>query len=270
MGAARRAVLLPALAVLTTGVSAQERGPGWAGRAWATVSDSARAVWVRPLASLLVPGTGQLMAGVDRGVVYLGLEVFLIAGAINTREQARDAELRYRDLAWDVARSSFSGSRRDTVFEYYETMQGFVESGAFDLDPGPGFAPETAIGTYNGSVWLLARRTFFANPDSTPDPSSEAYQRALGFYRAHAVGPDFRWSWRNAGLEHELFRQAIAESDDAYRASTLYLGVLIANHLVAALDALVSERLAQSARRPVSIQTVITPRGGAVTLAVAF
>jgi len=266
----RLLLVLTGLVSLSSVLPAQEREPSWAGRGWAAVTDSSRALWVRPLASLVVPGSGQLLGGADRGVVYLGLEVFLIVGAVSSGDQARRAEVRYRDLAWDVARSSFTTSRRDTVFEYYEAMQGFVESGAYDLDPGPGFAPETSAGTYNGSVWELARETYFADPDSTPDPSSEAYQRALAFYRSHAIGPDFRWSWRNAGLEHELFRQTIGESDDAYRTSTLYVGFLIANHLVAALDAFVSERLTQATRRPVSVQTVLTPRGGAVTLAVAF
>ena len=267
----RRTLVALAGLIPVSGLLYGQAQPGsWPSRAWATVTDSSRAVWVRPLASLLVPGTGQLMAGADRGIVYLGLEVFLIVGAVSARDQAREAEVRYRDLAWDVARSGFTAARRDTVFEYYETMQSFVESGAFDLDPGPGFLPETAAGTYNGSVWELARQTFFSDPDSTPDPSSEAYQRALAFYRDHAAGPDFRWSWRNAGLEHELFRQTIVESDDAYRSSSLYLGFLIANHLVASLDAYVSERLAQAARRPVSLRTRLSPRGGAVTLAVAF
>jgi hypothetical protein len=210
------------------------------------------------------------MAGADRGVVYLGLEVFLLAGAFSSRDRAKGAEVRYRDLAWDVARRSFTAARRDTVFEYYETMQTFLESGAFDLDPGPAFVPEQDPETYNGSVWALARETFFADPDSAPDPSSEAYQRALGFYRERAVGPDFRWSWRNAGLEHDLYRQTIDESDDAYRTSSLYVGFLIANHLVAALDAFVSERLARAARRPVSLRTTLTPTGSRVTLAVAF
>lgn len=248
----------------------QAQGPSWPTRAWGAVTDTSRAVWVRPLSSLIVPGTGQLMAGADRGVIYLGLEAFLLAGAFSTRNRARSAEARYRDLAWDVARRSFTASRRDTIFEYYETMETFVESGAFDLDRGPGFSPEADPTTYNGSVWVLARQTFFADPDSVPDPSSEAYQRALAFYRERAVGPDFRWSWRNAGLEHDLFRRTIGESDDAYRRSSLYVGFLIANHLVAALDSFVSERLARAARRQVSIKTTLTPGASVVAFAVAF
>jgi hypothetical protein len=34
--------------------------------------------WVRPISSAIIPGSGQLMAGQDRGVVYLAVEAFLL------------------------------------------------------------------------------------------------------------------------------------------------------------------------------------------------
>ena len=174
-------------------------------------------------------------------------------------------------LAFDVARSAFTAMPRDTVFEYYEQMQRFEESGAYDRDPGPGFTPEENSLTYNGSMWLLARRTFWADPDVPPDPTSVEYQLALEFYRVRAVGPDFRWSWSNASLEQQVFRETIRRSDDSFRRAQVHLGLLLANHLVSAVDALISSRLAAVARRPTELRTVLGPDGGAVVrLTVAF
>jgi hypothetical protein len=99
--------------------------------------------------------------------------------------------------------------------------------------------------TYNGSIWQLARETFLVDPVN-PDTSSIEYQNALSFYRDRAVGPNFQWSWRDAGLEQDLFRQSIKRSDDAYRGATQYLGLLLANHLLSAIDAFVSYRLSQN------------------------
>jgi len=204
-------------------------------------------VWVRPIASLIVPGTGQLLAGQARGVVYLALELWIGSRAIASSQQGNDQAARYRQLAYDVARRQFSSNRVDGPFEYYETMEKFVESGVFDADAGPAFVPEPDSTTYNGSVWALARRTFFENPDSLPDPSSAPYQQAVAFYQGKAVGGQFQWSWRGARLEQDVFRGAIRTSDDAFRQRTNYLGALVLNHLASAIDALISARAGQRA-----------------------
>jgi hypothetical protein len=201
-----------------------------------------RRPWTRPLASLLVPGTGQLLARQERGAVYLAAEVWLVARALALDRRGRRERGRYRELAFRVARSRFTPTRVDGPFTYYEAMERFVESGLFDLDPGPGFAPESDTTTFNGALWLLARRTFFANPDSSPAPDSPQYRSAIAFYRARAVTPEFQWSWRDARLEQDVFRQSIRASDEAFRSLTNYLGALLVNHLVSAVDALVSAR----------------------------
>ena len=199
-------------------------------------------VWVRPVASLLLPGTGQLLAGQARGVVYLAFELWIVSRAAVANQRGNEQAARYRELAYDVARRQYSSARVDGPFEYYETMEKFVESGVYDEDAGPAFVPEGDSTTYNGSVWSLARRTFFANPDSLPDQASPAYGQAVAFYQDRAVGGQFQWSWRGARLEQDVFRVAIRSSDDAFRQRTNYLGVLVLNHLVSAIDALISAR----------------------------
>src|SRR6266566_2608513 len=87
-------------------------------------------IFLRPLASLLVPGTGQLLAHQDRGAVYLAAEVYLVSRFVQLdREAVREAD-RFRDLAFDIARRPYLPTQRDTIFEYYEQMERFTRAGA--------------------------------------------------------------------------------------------------------------------------------------------
>jgi hypothetical protein len=205
--------------------------------------------WLRPVASAVAPGSGQLLAGQDRGAAYIAVEALLAIRFLLFHAEGGREGRRYRDLAFTVARGPFNPTVRDTAFEYFEQLEKFIESGPFDTDPGTAFAPPIDEASYNGSIWALARRTFFPNPDSLPDPDSEEFQRALAFYRTRAVGPNFQWSWRNAGLEQDLFRSTIRQSDEAFRDATQQLGLILANHLLSAVDAFVSGRLSGGQRR---------------------
>lgn len=221
--------------------------------------DTARrsSIYVRPLASLLVPGSGQLLAGQDRGAVYLAAEVYLLSRYLQLDHYATQEARRYQDLAFDVARRTFQPTRRDTVFEYYEQMERFVESGTYDADTGSAFVPESDTRTYNGSVWLLARRTFWEDPNVPPDPTSPPYWKALQFYQARAVSGNFQWSWREHSLEHQVFRDYMRRSDNAFRRAQSQVGLLLANHLVSAIDALISARMSAAARRNAEMRTSI-------------
>lgn len=223
--------------------------------------------WLPPLASLVVPGTGQLLLGQPRGMLYLAVEAYTLGAYVRQSAIARSEGDLFRDLAFEVARRVFGPAVRDTAFEYFETMAHYAESGAYDLDPGPALVPEIDPATYNGAQWLLARRTFWTDPEVPPDPASPEYIRAIQFYQARAVGPNFQWSWRDAPLEQATFRQAIERSDDAYRGARNFLGLLLANHVVSLADALVSSRLTRLVGRPTRVSTVVHPTGVRVGVA---
>jgi hypothetical protein len=225
---------------------------------------------VRPLASLFVPGTGQLLARQDRGAVYLAAEVYLLSRFLQLNHEAQRGSRLYKSLAFDIARRSFAPTVRDTVFEYFEQMERFTESGRYDVDPGPAFAPETDTRTYNGSVWLLARRTYWQNPDVPPDPSSPQYDDARRFYWTHAVGPNFLWSWRDHSLEQQAYREAIRHSDNAFRRAQNQIGLLLANHVVSAVDALISTRLTAAAGRQAEMRTTLSPGRADVSFSFEF
>ena len=226
--------------------------------------------WLRPAASLLVPGTGQLLAHQDRGAVYLAAELIGLLRYAHLTSQGRGEAGRYRALAFDVARRQFAPASRDTVFEYYETMERFTASGRYNLAPGPALVPESDPATYNGTVWLFARQTYWADPNTPPDPSTPAYMRAVEFYQAHAVGPDFLWSWSDASLEQGVFREAIRKSDAAYRRAQNQLGLLLANHVLSAIDALISSRLAAAAGRSTTLETTVTPGAAFMRVTIEF
>ncbi len=226
--------------------------------------------WIPPLASAVLPGVGQLLLRQDRGIVYLAVEAFAIGAYLRQSGEGRSQGRRFRDLAFDVARRSFAPAILDTAFEYFETMTRYRDSGTFDRDPGPALVPETDASTYNGAVWLLARQTYWDDPDVPPDPASPQYFRAIQFYQERAVGPNFQWSWRNAPLEHEAFSEAIRSSDEAYRRAGNYLGLLLANHVLSAADALVSARLSRLVGRPAEVATVIAPRRSQLTVVISL
>ena len=232
---------------------------GWAQDSTPPAPAARARIWARPALSLLVPGAGQLAAHQDRAAVYFAVELYSLARALQLDHEGNSEGRRFRDLAFQVARRGFTSVRRDTVFEYYEMMERFTESGAFDQDPGPPLAPETDPRTFNGAVWLLARRTFWVDPNVPPDPSSPEYWAALQFYQQHAVGPDFRWSWRDATAQQLVFRETISKSDNAFRSAQQYLGLVLANHVASAVDALISSRLSAAAGGRAALHTVIGP-----------
>jgi hypothetical protein len=195
------------------------------------------------LASAVLPGTGQALLDQDRLVGYLSVEAYAWARYAADVREGRRARASYRNLAGEVARRPFSATRPIGDFDYYERMEKFVESGAFDAIPGGDLDPEPDTSTANGAIWLLARQTFWSNPDVPPPRGADEYLVAEKFYRERAVGPDYRWSWSNARLEYAEFRRTIRRSNNAYRTSLQDLGLVIANHALSTVDAFVTVRL---------------------------
>lgn len=213
------------------------------------------------LLSAVLPGTGQRMLGQDRWVAYLAAEAWAWAQYLARRREGHNLQDRYRDLAWLVARRVSSGPRVDGGFEYYEALTQFQASGAYDIDPdGLGIQPEENPETFNGSIWELAREIFFLDEPGTPiDVESEQYKRALQYYLSRAYSPVFAWNWSSSTLQQEEFARLIRSSDENLRRGTTMVGVIIANHLVSAVDALVSGRLLQERALDPIIEVGLVP-----------
>ena len=211
-------------------------------RGWLAPS-SERAPWWAPVLSGLIPGAGQFAMGQQRSVGFLVAEGYLIIQQVRARRDASGDRDAYRALAFDVARQPFGGDRPRGSWDYYESMEKYLESGAYDRIPGGSLDPETDETTYNGARWLLARETYWLNPAVAPAVGSPEYQRALAFYQSRAVRPAYQWSWRDAQLERDVFAQTIASANRSGQRAVNYVGLIGANHLVSLIDAYVSVRV---------------------------
>lgn len=201
------------------------------------------------LFSAVLPGSGQVLLGQERWPPYVALELWSWIQFVDSRREGLELQRRYRDLAWLVARRVSTGPRREGDFEYYEALSEFRASGAFDADPArSGVQPEQDESTYNGSIWALAQALFFPADEPEPAEDSPAYGRALEYYRERAFSPSFAWDWGENGLEQEAYARLIRDSDEVLRRATIMIGVLLGNHLVSAVDALISARI--QARMP--------------------
>jgi len=199
--------------------------------------------WWVPLASAALPGTGQALLGQDRFIAYLAVEGFALFGYLDQRAALNRATSRYQSLAANISRSQYPGPYPVGTWAYYESMEHYKQSGEFNLTPGFGFTPESDILTYNGAMWLLARQTYWSDPNVQPAVTSSEYTKAFAFYTSRAVQPQYRWSWINSGLQQDAYVQTIEERNQAARDARVQLGILIANHLLSMVDSYVTLRV---------------------------
>lgn len=201
----------------------------------------ADAPWQPPIVSALLPGAGQLAMGQRRGWVYAALEIVGWVAYADRRGQGREFRTRYRDFAWEEARTQ-SGARVESDFRYYETLTKWTTSGLFDSDGArAGIQPETDASTFNGSIWALASGIFLPPGESVPTDDPR-YLRAIEYYQDRAFGTELLWDWSGTGSAQDDYADLIRTSDDGFRQATNVLGAVIANHVVSAIDAFVSAR----------------------------
>lgn len=195
------------------------------------------------LSSLVVPGLAQYRQGQRRWIAYAGLEVLSAVLHLSARADALHLRDVYRDFAWSAARSGSSTEpRRDGDFEYYERLTQWMTSGRWDADPVlDGVQPESDPSTYNGSVWALATQIFDLDP-MVPQ-QSPGYARAMDYYRDNGYGPRFLWAWREGTGDRLHLSSLISRSDTRFKDARLALGVLVANHVVSAVDGFITARL---------------------------
>jgi hypothetical protein len=220
------------------------------------------------VASAVLPGAGQLYLGEQRWVPYVALEAWGWISFFNQKSQAASLERQYRKLAWDVARRGCGCVRRDSTFPYYEAMAGVPKSGEFDGNMNvDGVQPELDANTFNGQQWLRAKALYLPGGVELP-PGTREYESALDYYKKNAIPRGYRWNWGDSDLEQETFNRLIDKSDDSFRTATRTLGLILANHMVSAVDALITARLqaVTKASNPLDFESGLEPQNGAILL----
>jgi len=226
--------------VVPVTVAAQSAATMAAGIASKSPHPSTAAVTV---ASAILPGAGQAMMHQRRGVVYLALEAAGIAYYLSQDRDGNRQRRKYRSLSRNVARAELSPGGPDGSWDYYERMEKYVASGAYDRVAGGDIDPELDVETFNGAMWLLARQTFWRDPEVSPSPLSEEYRLALSLYLERAAKPEFLWSWSSNAAAFQSYRAAIAGSNTAFRNAEQTVSLLLANHFLSAIDAFASIRM---------------------------
>lgn len=194
---------------------------------------------------MLVPGSGQAVMGQQRSAAYIAAEAYLLVQARNADRDVRQGIRDYQNIAANSARRAFGDRLPNGPWSYYEDLasERFDASGMFDRVPGGAVDPETDTSTFNGRSWLLARETFWRNPDIPPPVTSAEYQRALAFYSQRAWRDEFRWSWRDAQFVKGAYLGAIAATNRSNQRKTNLLTVVGANHLASLIDAYITVRI---------------------------
>jgi hypothetical protein len=199
--------------------------------------------------------------GRERWIPFAAVEVWAWSQFLQRRNEGRELQSRYRELAWLVARRVSAGTRTEAGWDYYEALSKFQSSGAYDMDPqSPGIQPETNPETFNGSIWVLARALFLpGGPEAPVDEASESYENAIRYYQSRAYRPDLAWNWGGSQLHRQEYADLIRASDENLRRSTTMIGVILANHLLSAVDALVTGRLGLLGEEQRHVEVLLLP-----------
>lgn len=239
-GVASLAFALLVIAGITSPATAQQAAFE---QAALTEANTASHTMLTTLASALIPGAGQAVMRQKRSALYLAFEAAGIGFYVSQNRDGNRQRDRYREISRTVARAAFSPDGPQGDWDYYERMEKYTASGAYDAVPGGGIDPETNSESYNGAMWLLARQTYWRDPNIPPAQSSEEYRQALNFYSKRAVPAELRWSWIGSQDDFKRYRSAIAGSNAAFRNAEQTASLIIANHFLSAVDAYVSVRM---------------------------
>lgn len=184
-----------------------------------------------PLLSAVVPGSGQYLLGQDRFVVYAAVEALVWWQYGKHAGEQVQQQRAFKEFARRVARAHFSANAPDGPWSYYEAMRDFSQSGDYSkADSGP-VVPEPDTATFNGHLWQQALQTHATVAD------------ALAQYERDAIKPDFQWSWLNASIQWDVFKQLTNKRNDAFRAAQQDLMMIAANHVLSMVDAFATFRL---------------------------
>ncbi len=181
------------------------------------------------LKSLALPGWGQFSSGqAAAGWTFLGVEAVSWAGVLGFR--VKGDRLAEESRIWAYQRA---GARPDWDERYWAAMEEYMN---YD--------------DYIQGLWAEARRLF---PD---DPEEQAAY-------VDSVKLTETWQWPDESSKQEFMRLR-SSSRNAFSLSTTMLGVILANHLFAGVEAFIyTQWFAGTRLDGTGLQFRLLPEGGA-------
>ncbi len=230
---------------------------------------------IRIALGALVPGLPQYLEGQWRGWAYFAAEGAAITGMVFFNAQAHDRVDRYHEISRQARRNFVLGGLRNNpeevpeemsggFGEYYEDLTKWTSSGDYDNDPSrEGIQPETDTRTYNGHQWQIARINNYSgtNGGIPVAQSAEEEARALAAYSEAVYPLQYNWDWTGLESSETLYHKVFNSAEDSYRRRNKFTAVLLANHIISAIDMLVMEKINQTrGMRNNSLSLVLLPR----------
>lgn len=181
------------------------------------------------LKSLAVPGWGQFSSGQNAaGWAFMSVEAVSWAGVLGFR--VRGDRLAEESLVWAYQKT---GARPDWGERYWSAMEEYMN-----------------YHDYLQGLWAEARYLF---PDDTEEQA--AYVDSVKLTES--------WEWPDAASKQEFMRLRSA-SRNAFSLSTTMMGVILANHLFAGIEAFIyTQWFADTPLEGTGIRFRLLPEGGA-------
>jgi hypothetical protein len=197
--------------------------------------------------------------------MFTGVDALAWGGLVYQRREGARHRSAYRDLAWEVARTSvWGGPRSDGSWSYYEQMGRWGASGRFDRRPDvETLHPETNEDTFNGMIWRLARDLHLPGDGGEDgggvDSGDPAYQQALAYYRSRAIPAELQWDWHGQEESRSRFRSLIRVSDEAFRAGTTFVGVALVNRFISGAEVWIAAHPGPLSAIPITLESRLAP-----------
>ncbi len=190
------------------------------------------------LLSLVIPGAGQIYNGdYWKAGLFLGAETGLIVTALAYEKKGDDKTVEfeaYADKNWDMVKYT------EWILKY-KTELGLPDSASVSIDPNASLAPWERVNREQLNYWegkIFSHRIY--------PHGHQQYYEMIGKYL------QFTYGWldtpnssveRNSpkpGSKFDLYRNMRGEANDYYAVTSTMIQLIVVNHIVSAVDAIIS------------------------------
>lgn len=238
-----------------------------------TVTSEKKSPILAGLLSLVIPGAGQVYNGdYWKAGLFLGAEAGMIITALAYEKKGDDKTVEfeaYADKNWDMVKYT------EWILKY-KTELGLPDSASVTINPNTALAPWERVDRDQLNYWegkIFSHRIY--------PHGHQQYYEMIGKYLQFTYG----WSdtepasvERNSpkpGSQFDVYRNMRGEANDYYAVTSTMIKLILVNHLVSVVDAIISTVLDNKAI-DISLRSGVINTGskieptGSIQLAVGF